>query len=58
MTHIQNLLGWIIEYIIKENFGERHLTALMHIIGLFNDCAEAEAEIFAFADALYKKYAE
>lgn len=54
----EQIIKWIINYVIEENFSEKHLIALMHITGLFNDCAESEAEIFAFAEALYEKYAK
>lgn len=48
---------WLVNYLIEENFPRRHLGALCHIVGLFNDCEESESEIFEFAKRLYMKYA-
>ena len=50
-------LAWIIRYIVHEGFGEKHLEALVHIVGLVNCCAESEREILEFADKLYERYA-
>lgn len=50
-------LEWIVDYLVEENFSLQHLDAIVHIVGLFNDCKESEAEIFKFAKELYEKYA-
>ena len=50
-------LEWMVHCLTKEDFSLKHLVALTHIVGLFNDCKESETEIFEFADKLYKKYA-
>lgn len=50
-------LGWIVHYLVQEDFPLVHLKALTKIVGLFNDCRESEAEIFEFAINLYQKYA-
>ncbi len=51
------LIVKMVIYLIDENFPVRHLQVLAKIIGLFNDCAEAEQEIFDFAQKLFDKYA-
>lgn len=56
-TERNKTLEWIINCLIEEDFKKEHLTALSHIVGLFNDCRESEAEIFEFANKLYQKYA-
>ena len=38
-------------YLVLEGFH-----AISIIVGLFNDCEESEAEIFEFAEYLYKRY--
>lgn len=50
-------LAWIRRYLVEAKFPKRHLDAVCAVVGLFNDCEEAEAEIFEFADTLFKKYA-
>jgi hypothetical protein len=50
-------IGWIVNYLVDERFSPKHLDALAHIIGLFNDCEDAEHEVFEFAEKLYQKYA-
>lgn len=50
-------LGWIVHYLVQEDFPLVHLKALAKIISLFNECRESEAEIFQFAVNLYQKYA-
>ena len=50
-------LEWLTHYVTEEDFPVEHLDALCHIVGLFNDCKEAEAEVFAFAAKLWAKYA-
>lgn len=52
-----NKLKWIVDYLVEENFSLEHLDAIMHIVGLFNDCKESEIEIFEFEKKLYQKYA-
>lgn len=49
-------LEWIVSYLVEEDFPLEHLDAIIHIIGLFNDCKESEAEIFEFEKELYAKY--
>jgi len=51
------LLAWMVNHIIVEDFGQARLDALSKIVGLFNDCEEAEREIFDFANSLYERYA-
>lgn len=53
----QKHLDWINRYLVEENFPAEHLIAISHIVGLFNDSTEAEAEIFNFSKRLYAKYA-
>ena len=53
-----DILSWIIGYIVDEGYGEKQLIPIMHIVGLFNDCPEAEKEILEFAASLHKRYAE
>lgn len=54
----RELIGWINEYIIMETFNVQHLTALKHIICMFNDSEESEKKIFAFADEIIKSEKE
>ena len=49
-------LDWIVDCLVREDFSHKHLEALAHIVGLFNDCKESETEIFYFAHHIYKKY--
>lgn len=50
------VLRWIISYLAEETFSIKHLNAIAQIIGQFNDCKEAETEIFEFSEQIYKKY--
>ena len=50
-------LAWMVRYITEEDFPKKHIEALCHIVGLFNDCKESEEEIFNFAHHLFEKYA-
>ncbi len=50
----RELIGWINEYIISEQFPLEHLEALKHIICMFNDSEESEKKIFKFADEIMK----
>jgi hypothetical protein len=52
----QQLIGWIIEYIIDERFPIQHIEALKTIICTFNLNQSSEAEIFEFAEIIRKKY--
>lgn len=49
-------LVWV--NLMLEEFPERHLGAIETIVGFFNTCEESEAEIFEFAEHLYKQYAK
>lgn len=51
-------LLWIVNYAIEEGFGEKHLNALVRMVGLINTCEEAEQEILEFADALFRRCTE
>jgi hypothetical protein len=49
-------LGKIVTYLVDENFPIAHLNAITEIVIRFNYSAQAQEEIFAFADELCKKY--
>ena len=49
-------LLWIVNYVVVESFGEKHLDALVGIVGLFNDCGESERAILEFVERLFQKY--
>lgn len=52
-----SMLDWLNRYVVNEDYSHEHLDAIMHIVGLFNDCEDAEQEVFEFAEKLYKRYA-
>ena len=49
-------LKWIVSYLAEETFPIEQLNAIAQIIGQFNDCKEAETEIFEFSKKIYEKY--
>ncbi len=56
MDGIDNQRRWISEQLKSGDFTKKHLDAMAHIVGLFNDCPESEKEVLDFAYQLFKKY--
>jgi len=55
-TKQARLLPWLVTYVIDEQFAEKHMAALVHIVALMNNSRESEKEILDFAESLHKRY--
>ena len=56
MDERSETLGWMISYLVQEDFPQKNLDALKTIISTFNYNESGEVDILEFAEILRKKY--